>query len=156
MAQLLEIGNPAPDFSAIDQNGQTHTLGGYKGKKVILYFYPKDDTPGCTAESCNLRDNYDSLLEDGFVVLGVSPDDSASHKAFIEKYQLPFPLLADTDKTLLKAYGAWGERNLYGKISEGVLRSTFIIDEAGNLLKVFKKVDTAAHTEQIRKALATK
>lgn len=144
----------APDFSGTDQHGNTVRLSDFKGKKLILYFYPKDDTPGCTKEACDLRDHHTTLLAQGFAVLGVSPDDTTSHQKFIADYQLPFSLLADTDKTILQAYGAWGEKNMYGKISVGVLRSTFVIDEVGVILKVFRKVDTADHTAQILKALA--
>lgn len=154
MAITLKEGDIAPAFVAIDQNGTTHTLEQYKGQKVVLYFYPKDDTPGCTAEACNLRDNYSELQARGLVILGVSPDDTASHEQFVEKYNLPFPLLADTDKTILTAYGAWGEKNMYGKIVEGVLRSTFVIGEDGALIKVIKRVDTKEHTAQIIKALS--
>jgi thioredoxin-dependent peroxiredoxin len=153
MAITLKDGDKAPEFKGVDQNGKEVSLSDFKGKKVILYFYPKDDTPGCTKEACNLRDNYSVLLEKGFAVLGVSPDNTAAHQKFINKYELPFPLLADTEKEVLKAYGAWGEKNMYGKISEGVLRSTFIIDENGVILKIFKKVQTDAHSEQIFKAL---
>lgn len=153
MAITLEPGQNAPAFSGIDQNGNAVTLASFTGKKLILYFYPADDTPGCTKEACNLRDNYQTLLDKGFAIVGVSPDDAASHQKFIQKYSLPFPLLVDTDKAILTQYGAWGEKNMYGKIVTGVLRSTFVIDEAGKILKVFKKVDTAAHTEQILKAL---
>lgn len=153
MAITLNEGDKAPLFEGKDQNGADVKLEDFKGKKVILYFYPKDDTPGCTKEACNLRDNYSDLINKGFAVVGVSPDSEAAHQKFITKYELPFTLLADTDKSILKAYGAWGEKNMYGKITEGVLRSTFIIDENGNIQKIFKKVKTDAHTEQIYKAL---
>lgn len=153
MAITLKEGDKAPDFKGLDQNGKEVSLSDFKGKKLVLYFYPKDDTPGCTKEACNLRDNHSELLKKGFAVVGISPDDSTSHQKFIKKYELPFSLLADTEKTIMKAYGAWGEKNMYGKIVEGVLRSTFIIDENGGLLKVFKKVQTETHTEQILKAL---
>jgi peroxiredoxin Q/BCP len=153
MAITLKEGDKAPLFKGIDQNGKEVTLKDFKGKTVILYFYPKDDTPGCTKEACNLRDNHSILLEKGFVVVGVSPDNSASHQKFISKYELPFSLIADTEKEILTAYGAWGEKNMYGKISMGVLRSTFIIDEKGIIAKIFKKVQTEAHTEQILKAM---
>ncbi len=156
MAIILKEGDKAPDFKALDQNGKEVKLSDFKGKKLILYFYPKDDTPGCTKEACNLRDNHKDLLDKGFAVLGVSPDDTTSHQKFIKKYELPFSLLADTDKKILTAYGAWGEKNMYGKITEGVLRSTFVIDENGIIVKVFKKVQTEEHTEQILKALEKK
>jgi len=148
MAQLKE-GAAAPVFSGKDQDGKTISLAGFKGKKVILYFYPKDDTPGCTAEACNLRDNYESLLSKGFAILGVSPDTEKSHMNFKTKYTLPFSLIADPDASIIKAYGAWGEKKMYGKSTMGVLRTTFVIDEQGNILKVFTKVDTKNHTQQI-------
>lgn len=152
MAQLKE-GDKAPMFTGKNQNGETISLSDLKGKKVILYFYPKDDTPGCTAEACNLRDNYDDLIEKGFEVIGVSPDPEAAHVKFIGKYNLQFNLLADTEKEILKAYGAWGLKKMYGKEYEGVLRTTYVIDENGNIEKVFSKVDTKNHTEQILKSL---
>ena len=153
MAITLKEGDKAPDFKGLDQNGKEVGLSDFKGKKLVLYFYPKDDTPGCTKEACNLRDNHSLLLSKGLAVVGVSPDSTASHQKFISKYELPFSLIADTDKSVLKAYEAWGEKNMYGKITEGVLRSTFVIDENGSILKVFKKVQTDAHTEQILIAL---
>ncbi len=152
MSILIE-GISAPVFTAKNQRGETITLDQFKGKKVVLYFYPKDDTPGCTKEACNLRDNYNMLIEKGFEVVGVSPDNEASHQKFVEKYQLPFHLLADTDKSIMKAYGTWGEKNMYGKIVQGVLRTTYVIDENGVIIKVFKKVQTDAHSEQILKAI---
>ncbi len=152
MSILIE-GISAPVFTAKNQRGETITLDQFKGKKVVLYFYPKDDTPGCTKEACNLRDNYNMLIDKGFEVVGVSPDNEASHQKFVEKYQLPFHLLADTDKSIMKAYGAWGEKNMYGKIVQGVLRTTYVIDENGVIIKVFKKVQTDAHSEQILKAI---
>jgi thioredoxin-dependent peroxiredoxin len=148
MAELKE-GQKAPHFDGTDQDGRRISLSDFKGKKVVLYFYPKDNTPGCTAEACNLRDNYGELIEKGFVVLGVSPDSEKSHKGFIGKYSLPFPLVADPDKKILTMYGAWGEKKMYGKTVTGVLRSTYIIDEKGIIEKIIRKVDTAAHTEQI-------
>lgn len=147
----LNKGDIAPDFSAKDQNGNTVNLKDYKGKTVILYFYPKDDTPGCTKEACNFRDNYNMLIQKGMVVLGVSADDEESHKKFAEKYNLPFPLLADTDKKIIESYGVWGEKNMYGKKSMGILRTTFIIDKDGKIQEIIKKVDTEAATEQILK-----
>ncbi|MCG8699556.1 MAG: thioredoxin-dependent thiol peroxidase [Bacteroidales bacterium] len=146
---LLSIGDKAPEFVGKDQNGNDIKLADYKGKKVILYFYPKDNTPGCTAESCNLRDNHTDLLEKGFVVIGVSPDSEASHQKFITKFDLPFPLIADTEKEILKQYGAWGLKKMYGKEYEGVLRTTYVINEEGVIEKVFAKVKTKEHTEQI-------
>jgi thioredoxin-dependent peroxiredoxin len=147
----LKEGQKAPYFEGTDQNGKAIKLSDYSGKKVVLYFYPKDDTPGCTAEACNLRDNYDLLLKEGFAVIGVSPDDEKSHKGFAGKYTLPFPLMADTSRKILNDYGAWGEKNLYGKKVTGVLRTTFIIDEKGYIEKVIEKVNTGEHTEQIFK-----
>jgi peroxiredoxin Q/BCP len=148
MMQLTE-GMKAPDFEGIDQNGNTVRLSDFAGKKVILYFYPKDNTPGCTAEACSLRDNYDELLKKGFVVVGVSPDSEKSHKGFAGKYTLPFPLIADTEKKILNDYGVWGEKKMYGKSYMGVIRTTFTINEKGFLEKIITKVDTAGHSEQI-------
>ena len=148
MVQLKE-GVKAPQFKGIDQNGNKITLDDFKGKKLILYFYPKDNTPGCTAEACNLRDNYDTLLKSGYAIVGVSPDTEKSHKGFAGKYSLPFPLIADTAKEILNDYGVWGEKQMYGKSYFGVIRTTFIIDEKGFIEKVITKVDTSGHTEQI-------
>lgn len=145
----LKIGDKAPAFEAVDQDGNPISLQDYSGKKLVLYFYPKDDTPGCTAEACNLRDNYALLLKKGYKIVGVSADDERSHKKFIEKYVLPFPLLADKDKKILMAYGAWGKKSLYGKEYDGILRTTYVISEKGIIEKVFSKVDTKNHTEQI-------
>jgi thioredoxin-dependent peroxiredoxin len=146
---LLKIGDPAPLFEGKDQNGKTIALKNYLGNKIILYFYPKDMTPGCTDEACNLRDNYSLLLKKGFVVLGVSADDEESHRKFIGMHKLPFPLIADTDRKIINAYGAWGEKNNYGKKYEGILRTTYVIDEKGKIEEVFAKVDTKDHTQQI-------
>jgi thioredoxin-dependent peroxiredoxin len=148
MIQLTE-GMKAPAFEGIDQNGKALKLSDFAGKKVILYFYPKDDTPGCTAEACNLRDNWDSLLKKGFVVIGVSPDSEKSHKGFADKFTLPFPLIADTSKKIVSDYGVWGEKKMYGKTFMGVIRTTFIINEKGLIDKIISKVDTSGHTEQI-------
>ena len=148
MGQLNE-GSKAPMFEGIDQNGKSVNLADFTGKKVILYFYPKDNTPGCTAEACNLRDNYESILKKGFAVVGVSPDSEKSHKGFAVKYSLPFPLIADTSQKIMNDYGVWGEKKMYGKSYMGVLRTTFIIDEKGFIEKIIEKVDTAGHTEQI-------
>jgi thioredoxin-dependent peroxiredoxin len=147
----LKPGDAAPLFSAADQNGKVISLEALKGKKVILYFYPKDDTPGCTAEACNLRDNHSALISKGYVVIGVSPDAVKSHEKFTTKYELPFSLLPDTDKSIIMAYGAWGPKKFLGKSYEGVLRSTFVIDGNGIIEKVFTQVDTKNHTEQILK-----
>jgi peroxiredoxin Q/BCP len=145
----IKIGDKAPDFKGIDQNGKIIASKDLKGKKVILYFYPKDDTPGCTAESCNLRDNYQALLKIGYAVLGVSADNEKSHKKFADKYELPFPLIADTEKEILESYDAWGEKSMYGKKYMGIIRKTYVIDEKGNIERIFDKVDTKNHTEQI-------
>ncbi len=149
----LNEGDKAPDFKAKNQSGKEIKLSDYSGKKVVLYFYPKDDTPGCTVEACNLRDNYKMLQKKGFVILGVSPDSESSHTKFSGKFDLPFDLLADTEKHILNKYGAWGIKKMYGKAYEGVLRTTYVIDENGLIEKVFKKVDTKNHTEQILQAL---
>ena len=150
----LEIGQQAPDFSAKNQHGDTVRLSDFKGKKVILYFYPKDNTPGCTTEACNFRDNYQSLKKDGFEILGVSVDSEASHQKFISKHELPFQLLVDEDKTLVEAYGVWVEKNMYGKKYMGTARRTFIIDEKGTIQHIIKKVDNKNASQQIRDLLA--
>jgi len=147
----LKEGSKAPMFEGIDQNGNTIKLTDFAGKKLVLYFYPKDNTPGCTTEACNLRDNYDSFIKKGFAVVGVSPDSEKSHKGFAGKYSLPFPLIADTSTKILNDFGVWGEKKMYGKSYMGVLRTTFIIDEKGVIEKIIEKVDTADHTEQIFK-----
>jgi peroxiredoxin Q/BCP len=151
MAQLT-IGDPAPDIQAVDQHGQPVSLKSFKGHKVILYFYPKDNTPGCTAEACNLRDNYQILMEKGFKIIGVSADDEKSHKNFSEKYVLPFALIPDKAKRIIMDYGVWGKKKLYGKEYEGINRMTFIIDEVGKIAHIFTKVDTKNHTDQILQA----
>jgi thioredoxin-dependent peroxiredoxin len=145
----LKIGDLAPQFKARDQNGKIISLTDYKGKKVVIYFYPKDDTPGCTAEACNLRDNYEALLNKGYIIIGVSADSEQSHKKFISKYNLPFPLISDLNKEVLHAYGVWGEKKNYGKTYEGILRTTFIISEDGKIENIIEKVDTSNHTQQI-------
>ena len=148
---MLKAGDKAPEFKAEDQNGQTVSLSGILagGKKVILYFYPKDNTPGCTAEACSLRDGYSELLKRGFVVLGVSGDSEASHRKFIEKHELPFTLLVDADHKIAEAYGTWGEKKFMGRTYMGMIRTTFIIGTDGVIEKVFEKVDTKNHFEQI-------
>jgi len=147
----LKIGDQAPDFNATDQDGNPVSLKDFKGSKLILYFYPKDNTPGCTAEACNLRDNHAELLEKGYKIIGVSADDEKSHKNFIAKNVLPFPLLADKAKIIIRDYGVWGKKKLYGKEYEGINRMTFIISENGKIEKIFTKVDTKNHAEQILK-----
>lgn len=150
----LTIGDPAPAIEAVDQEGKRITLEVYRGKKLVLYFYPKDNTPGCTAESCDLRDHYDQFIKEGFEVVGVSADSEKSHQNFIAKYQLPFRLISDTGKKVLEDYGAWGEKKLYGKVYMGVLRKTFIIDEEGIILKIIEKVKTKEHSAQIFEELS--
>ena len=152
MAKLKE-GDMAPDFSGVIQNGDTIKLSDFRGKKVILYFYPKDNTPGCTAEAKNLNENLDDLVAKGFVVIGVSPDSEASHQRFIEKHGLKFNLISDPDKKILEMYDAWGLKKLYGREYMGVLRKTFIIDEEGKIEKIIEKVKTKDHTNQIYKEL---
>jgi len=145
----LQAGEKAPNFTAKDQNGNTVSLSDFKGKTVILYFYPKDDTPGCTAEACDFRDNYQSLIGKGFEVIGVSTDDEKSHKKFESKFNLPFPLIADTEKEIVEAYGVWVEKNMYGKKYMGTARTTFIINPDGIIQKVIDKVDTKASSQQV-------
>lgn len=152
MSQLKE-GQKAPDFKALDENGNTVSLSDFKGKKLILYFYPADNTPTCTSEACNLRDNFDTLKKEGYHVLGVSPDSAKKHQNFIKKHNLPFPLLVDEDLTIIKAYGVWGQKMMYGKEYEGLLRTTFVIDEDGTIEKIFDKVDSKRHAEQILEAM---
>ena len=152
MEQLTE-GAVAPPFEGKTQDGRILSLSDFKGKKLILYFYPKDNTPGCTAEACDLSENYDFWLSKGFEVVGVSPDSTSSHQKFIEKYGLRFNLIADTEKKILQDYGVWGEKMNYGKTYMGVIRTTFLINEKGIIEKIFKKVDTQKHTEQIVKGI---
>ncbi len=149
----LKIGDKAPDFKGIDENGNNIELSNYKGKKLILYFYPKDNTPGCTNEACDLRDNYNMWLEKGYEVVGVSPDSEASHQKFIGKYDLPFRLISDPDKIIIKLYGAWGLKKLYGREYEGLLRTTFVISEDGVIENIFVKVKTKDHTNQILESI---
>ncbi len=148
MAQLKE-GMPAPSFEGSDQDGKQVKMSDYTGKKIVLYFYPKDNTSGCTAEACNLRDNYDVFLKKGYAVIGISADSEKSHKNFAGKYSLPFPLIADTSKKILKDYGVWQEKKMYGRSYFGTVRTTFIIDEKGIIEKIISKVDTTTHSEQI-------
>ena len=145
----LKIGDKAPDFSANDQQGNPVSLSTLLGKRIVLYFYPKDNTPGCTAEACSLRDGKSELEKMGFTILGVSPDSEKSHQNFITKHNLNFTLLADSDKTIAQAYGVWGLKKFMGRTYEGILRTTFIIDERGFIEKIFDKVDTKNHFEQI-------
>ena len=145
----LNIGDKAPEFNAIDQDGKEINLSQYAGKKVILYFYPKDNTPGCTAEACDLRDNYDHLTNNGFDVIGVSTDSEKSHQKFIEKYNLPFRLIADTDKKVSEAFGVYGLKKFMGKEDMGITGTTYVIDENGMIENVVEKVDTKNHTAQL-------
>jgi peroxiredoxin Q/BCP len=145
----LKIGDEAPNFKGTDQNGSIVRLEDFKGKKLVLYFYPKDSTPGCTAEACNLRDNYQMLMDKGFAIVGISADTETSHKKFSEKNNLPFSLIADTTKEIIKSYGVWGEKKFMGKTFDGIHRVTFIISEKGIVEYIFEKVDTKNHTSQI-------
>lgn len=146
---ILQQGDKAPAFTSKDQSGNTISSDQFKGQKVVLYFYPKDNTPGCTAEACDFRDNYQGLKAKGIEVLGVSVDDEKSHQKFIDKFSLPFTLLADTDQAIVNAYGVWGEKNMYGKKYMGINRTTFIIDEQGNIAHIITKVDTKSPTAQV-------
>lgn len=146
---MLQPGDRMPDFEVLDQDGKTVNSKDLIGKKTIIYFYPKDNTSGCTAEACNLRDNHDVLIAKGYNVIGVSKDSVASHRKFADRHQLPFTLLADTSTAMLQAFGAWGEKKMYGKIVSGTLRKTFIFDEEGILKEIIEKVDTKNHVAQI-------
>ena len=148
---MLSIGTKAPAFEGQDENGNTVRLSDFAGKKLVLYFYPKDSTPGCTAEACDLRDNYERFLALDYQVLGVSKDSAASHQRFIAKYELPFHLISDPDCTILKAYEAWGVKKMYGRETMGTLRTTYVIDEQGIIVDAIGKVNTKAHTAQILK-----
>ena len=145
----LNIGDKSPEFEGKDQHGNTVRLSDYRGKKVILYFYPKDDTSGCTAQACNLRDNYSDLQQEGYEVIGVSTDSEQSHQKFIGKYDLPFTLIADTDKKIVEQYGVWQEKSMYGRKYMGTMRYTFVLDGNGVIRDIIKKVKTADHTAQI-------
>lgn len=149
----LKVGDKAPNFTSVDQNNNKVALSDYKGQKVILYFYPKDNTPGCTLEACDFRDNYQSLKTKGFEVLGVSTDDEKSHKKFETKFDLPFTLIADTDKSIVERYGVWIEKSMYGKMYMGTNRKTFVIDEDGVILAIIIKVDTKNPSQQVLDAL---
>lgn len=147
--KVLKEGDKAPAFTSTDQNGKTVSLADFLDKMLILYFYPKDNTPGCTAEACSFRDNYQSLLQQGYQVVGISTDDEKSHKRFESKYGLPFPLLADTDKKISESYGVWVEKNMYGKLYMGTARTTFLIDKNSIILKLIEKVDTKNPSRQV-------
>ena len=145
----LKIRSKAPLFTGIDQDGNTVSLASFKGKKVVLYFYPKDNTPGCTAQACNLRDHYSELIEQGFQVIGISTDSVKSHKKFEQKFDLPFPLIADEDKSIVEMYGVWGEKKFMGRTFDGIHRTTFLIDEKGLIKNILLKPDTKNQTQQI-------
>ena len=150
---MLKIGDKAPHFEGVNQRGEQISLESYKGKKLILYFYPKDDTPGCTKEACNLRDNFGRLRELGFEILGVSADKEKKHQKFIDKYDLPFDLLADTEKETINTYESWGRKKFMGREFDGILRRTFVIDESGIIIQIIGKVVTKDHTQQILDSL---
>jgi len=150
----LKVGDQAPDCTGVDEKGETSSLSDLAGKKLVLFFNPKDNTPGCTAEACNLRDNHEALSAQGYEILGVSPDSAKKHENFIKKFDLPFSLLADTELTTIKAYGIWGLKKFMGKEYEGVHRTTFLIDENGKITDIFTKVKTKTHGEQILEAVA--
>lgn len=147
----LEIGSKAPAFVGKDQDGNTIKLADFTGKKLVLYFYPKDDTPGCTKQACNLRDNYDMMLAKGYAIVGISSNDEKTHKKFIDKYSLPFPLIADTDKAIHEQFGTWVEKSMYGRKYMGTARTTFVIDEKGIIEDIIAKVKTDDHVGQIVK-----
>ncbi len=149
----ISTGTPAPDFILVDDNGTQQRLSDYRGQSLILYFYPKDDTPGCTLEACNFRDDYSAYVEAGVTILGVSPGSPKSHSKFKEKYQLPFPLLADEDHAICDAYGVWGEKQFMGRRYMGVLRTTFLIDPNGTVKKIFEKVKPAGHSAEVLAAI---
>jgi peroxiredoxin Q/BCP len=146
---MLEVGEKAPDFALVDQEGKKHKLSDYRGKPIVLYFYPKDDTPGCAKEACSFRDNFAAFERMGIKVLGISTDDEKSHSRFREKFNLPFDLLADTEKKVVEKYGVWVEKNMYGKKKWGTARKTFLIDEDGNIRHIFDKVNTDIHAEEV-------
>lgn len=145
----LKVGDQAPEFISKDQNGDPVALNDFKGKRVVIYFYPKDNTPGCTAQACNIRDNYSDIQKEGIVILGVSADDEKKHQKFIEKFELPFPLLADTEHDLLNLYGVWGEKKFMGKVYDGIHRTTFILNEDHTIRGIIEKPKTKDHTREI-------
>lgn len=152
----LSPGNPAPEFTLVDENGTSHSLSDYRGQPVVLYFYPKDDTPGCTTEACNFRDDYSAYQQAGVTILGVSPDTPKSHRKFKQKYDLPFNLLADEDHAVCELYQAWGPKKFMGREYEGVLRTTYVIGADGKILEVFEKVKPAEHSTEVLAVLDTK
>ncbi len=145
----LKVGDTAPDFTATDQNGKTISLNDFKGKKLAIYFYPKDNTPGCTVQACNLRDNYKLLTDNGIQILGVSADSISSHQKFIDKFTLPFPLIADEDKKVIETFGVWGPKKFMGKEYDGIHRTTFVINEEQEIVGIIEKPKTKAHAEEI-------
>ena len=145
----LKVGDQAPDFTSVDQNGAEVKLKDYEGKRVVIYFYPKDNTPGCTAQACNIRDNYQAIQDAGIAILGVSMDNEKKHQNFIEKFDLPFPLLADTEKELIELYGVWGEKKFMGKVYDGIHRTTFLMDESHKIVGIIEKPKTKDHTREI-------
>lgn len=145
----IEEGKKAPAFSGKDQDGNTHNLSDYAGKKLVMYFYPKDNTPTCTVQACNLRDNYKALQKAGYSILGISPDEADKHKKFIEKFDLPFPLLADPERKIIEKFGVWGEKQMYGRKYMGLNRTTFIIDEKGIISRIINKPKSKEHGEEI-------
>ena len=145
----LRIGDHAPDFQGLNEKGEQLNLRDFAGKKLILFFYPKDNTPGCTAEACSLRDSYQELRDKNFELLGISVDDAKKHSKFVAKYALPFPLIADTEQVMVNAYGVWGEKKFMGRVFDGIHRKTFVIDEKGVIERIFEKVNTSDHAEQI-------
>ena len=147
----LQKGDAAPNFSGLDQDGKKHTLADYKGKKLVVFFYPKANTPGCTAEACDLRDNFETFKAKNYALLGVSADSAKAQTKFVDKYQFPFPLLADEDKSVIQAFGVWGPKKFMGKEYDGIHRTTFVIDENGKIEKVISDVKTKAHAAQILK-----
>jgi len=146
---MLKEGDKAPDFALNDESGKLVSLKDFAGKKVVVYFYPKDDTPGCTKEACSFRDSYDEILERGAVVIGISPDDESSHGKFKSKFDLPFYLLADPERKAIEGFGAWGEKKMYGKTYEGVMRSTFVVGEDGTIVKAWPKVKPEDHAKEV-------
>jgi len=146
---MIEIGNLIPKVNGLDQLGETIHLADHKGKKTVIYFYPKDDTPGCTAQACNIRDNYNLLLENNIRIIGVSADSSSSHAKFAKKYDLPFPLIADTDKEIINAFGVWGEKKFMGKTYDGIHRTSFLANELGEIISIITKPKTKEHSEEI-------
>lgn len=148
----LKVGDQAPEFTSKDQNGNPISLADYKGKRVVIYFYPKDNTPGCTTQACNIRDNYEALLSEGIVILGVSGDDEKSHQKFITKFELPFPLLADEEKELINLYGVWGEKKFMGRVYDGIHRTTFMLNEAHEIIEIIEKPKNKEHSKEILEA----